>query len=132
MVSSAQVLASSAADKALRKKLAKVYPYEVWYFVAAFIFLLGLIRVVSETYSYLRRRGHFTNDSEALESPRSTGAIALRRLHLAAVNAYRVIAFRSIVPIGGGHSLNVAELVLTGTYIIIMFTWTLINCLFLS
>lgn len=129
MVSQVQVLATTAADKVLRKKLAKLYPYDVWYFIAAFIFLiLGVIRVVSETYSYLHRRGHFTNDPEALASSRSTGAISLRRLHLAIANAYRIVAFRSIVPIGGGHSLNVAELVLTGTYIIIMFTWTLINC----
>lgn len=53
-------------------------------------------------------------------------SLSLRRLPLALVNAYRIAAFRCTVSIGS-YTLNFAEVFLTVTYIVIIFTWSFVN-----
>ncbi|ETW78228.1 hypothetical protein HETIRDRAFT_120102 [Heterobasidion irregulare TC 32-1] len=121
----AAVAGNPKLDKARRKLLANKYPKEVWYFIACFIFLVGIGNVGSRLLAR-RRQTAVPRDSEDRNGP-ARGAIAFRRLPLAVVNAYRILAFRCTVPIGNKYTLNVAELLITATYIIILFVWSLIN-----
>ncbi|KAI0320573.1 ferric reductase NAD binding domain-containing protein [Amylostereum chailletii] len=119
--------ALQSIDKVLRVQRAEDYPKQVWYFLACFIGLVGLANHVS-LISFHRHRHRFPAQGDAeTQRPSSTGSISYRRLPLAAVNAWRVIAFRSHVRIGHSYSLNLAEVFMTATYITILFVWTMYN-----
>jgi hypothetical protein len=57
------------------------------------------------------------------------GPLSLRRLPAAIVDTLRAIVFRwSIpVPLGKHYTINIMEVFLTAVYIVICFTWTMIN-----
>ncbi|THH14579.1 hypothetical protein EW146_g5768 [Bondarzewia mesenterica] len=113
-------------DAALRKYRATEYPKEAWYFVACFIFLAGIFNLVSVVTSWRRGRVGVSKDVEG-QGRSSTGSVSFRRLHLALVNACRIIAFRCSISVGKSFSLNLAEVFMTATYITIMLTWSFIN-----
>ncbi|THH14583.1 hypothetical protein EW146_g5767 [Bondarzewia mesenterica] len=116
---------AASIDKARRIFLAGEYPREVWYFIASFIFLVGVGNGISRLASWCRQTA-LRHDPEQHHRS-STSAISLRRLPLAAVNACRIIAFHCTVPVGSNFSLNVAELLITVIYITILFVWSLVN-----
>lgn len=128
--SSTYSTSTSKSAKAAYHAHDKTYPYEVWYIVAGFIFICGVVRIITTIHACLHRRGYFHVSEDSVEEPRRTRAISLRRLHLAAVNAYRIVAFRCIVPLGAGYTLNVAEVVLTAVYTFIMMFFTFVSCEF--
>lgn len=104
------------------------YDYELWWVVAGFLFVCGVVRVMTLTNAWLHRRGYLSNDPEVAEEkgegnarPRS---ISLRRLHLAALNFYRIVAFRFVIDFGAGYTLNLAEVVLTIVYMFLALFFT--------
>ncbi|KAI0067001.1 hypothetical protein BV25DRAFT_1868065 [Artomyces pyxidatus] len=125
------ILAAAAAappvnsDRIVRKRLATEYTKEVWYFIGCFIFLVVVSNIVSILSGLGRRRKVLRKDAEGQQA--RSGALSLRRLPLAIVNAWRVVAFRSVIDLGKGYSINIAELFTTVAYITILFTWTMVK-----
>lgn len=139
-------------DKVLRKYYTANYPNQVGYILLAFIVFLGLVRLGTFLGNYLGRGGlSITNAKEnenyepiAADVPQRTrtgpplrgSGLRWRRIHLAVLNAYRAIAFRTVVRFpmlrgsgasgagGGGYEMNVAEVVLTVAYLFILFRWS--------
>ncbi|KAI0055563.1 hypothetical protein BV25DRAFT_166890 [Artomyces pyxidatus] len=114
------------SDRIARKRRVTEYPKEVWYSIGCFIFLVMVSNIMTILSGLGKRRRVIRQDAEG-HLPRQSRALPLRRLPLALVNAWRVVAFRSVIDLGRGYSINVAELFLTATYIVILLTWTLIN-----
>ncbi|KAH7925255.1 hypothetical protein BV22DRAFT_452820 [Leucogyrophana mollusca] len=104
------------------------YPQEAWFCLAIFIFVVACFQWGSFLHSKYarRRRGSVTVDGE-LEPASIRHAPSLRLIPLAAVNAYRVLAFRWTLEIGQSYTLNVAEVFVTVAYIAFLFTWEFIN-----
>ncbi|KAF8875281.1 ferric reductase NAD binding domain-containing protein [Mucidula mucida] len=105
-------------DRAIRVQRAADYPKQVWYLLASFIVFLSICHVISLLFNRARRIQGRNGER---------GRISLRRVPLAFVNVFRVMAFRWTIPIGNYYTLNVAEIFLTAAYIAIIFTWSLIN-----
>ncbi|EGN94560.1 hypothetical protein SERLA73DRAFT_62268 [Serpula lacrymans var. lacrymans S7.3] len=108
------VLARSTAptDKTLRVERYTLYPEQVWYLFAVFIFVVGVFQTI--------------NDPELASTSASRG-LSLRRIPLALTNAYRVVAFRWTLEIGSSYTLNMAEVFVTIAYIVMLFIWAFIN-----
>ncbi|KAF9033922.1 hypothetical protein BDZ89DRAFT_1158104 [Hymenopellis radicata] len=105
-------------DRAIRVQRAADYPKQVWYLLASFIAFVSICHGISLLFSRTRRIQGRNGER---------GGISLRRVPLAFVNVFRVMAFRWTIPIGNYYTLNVAEVFLTAAYIAIVFTWSLIN-----
>ncbi|EMD32363.1 hypothetical protein CERSUDRAFT_118730 [Gelatoporia subvermispora B] len=126
---------AAALDKALRSQRSEVYPHQVWYLVGSFIALVALFHWVSWVATQLSKksrlpRGRATahaQDVEAGAQPTKPTQFSVRRLPLALVNLYRVVAFRCTLQIGSSYTLNLAEVFLTCAYIVALFTWNFIN-----
>lgn len=116
-------------DRPFRRHYNFEYPKELWYFISSFIFLIAVLQFGSFLHSkYLgqrRRRNVTATDPESSLSVVSRN-IQLRRIPLAFLNAYRIVAFRCTVGFGS-YTLNFAEVFLTATYIAIIFTWLLVR-----
>lgn len=104
-------------DLRLRAIYADAYPHQIWFFVASFIFLVGVCQLASWIIGKLQYRRR---------ADRPVAAGSLSRIPLAIVNLYRVVAFRSTVGIGS-YTLNLAEVFCTVAYIVALFTWELVN-----
>jgi hypothetical protein len=106
------------------------YPHQVWWFLACLIFLISACQLVSRIHGLLslssRLHRHKPRNDVESNSTQRNGASSLRRLPIAVLNAYRVIAFRTTLSLGP-FSLNLAEAFLTCAYIIALFTWLFIN-----
>lgn len=114
---------SDLGDGPVADQRSTLYPNEIWYGIALFIFILAVFNWTSILYSKLTRSAR----TAAPEPSARTAALSFRRLPLALVNAYRVIAFRWTLNIGSTLSLTGAEMMLTVAYIIYVYTWALIN-----
>ncbi|GBE84199.1 iron reductase [Sparassis crispa] len=114
-------------DKTIRVGRAKSYPNEVWWFVSCFIFTVAIFQYGSWAISKLLRRRAAAQ--EALQNDTEGGGagpnrrFSVRRLPLAILNAYRVVAFRWTLEIGSWYTLNFAEVFVTCSYIIAIFIW---------
>lgn len=79
-------------------------------------------------------------DAGALGRARGGGGWRWGRGHLAVVNAYRAVAFRTVVRIpvmrgaggGGGYEMNVAEAVLTAVYLFVVFRWSFAHSAYIA
>jgi len=117
-------MVATKADKTLAKHYNQEYPKQVWWLVAAFLFLVGVTH-----YGSVARRKLFPG-----KEPADVGAdgrvvrhtASLRRLPLTIANAYRVAAFRTTLVLGP-FNLNLAEVALTIAYIVALFVWSFIN-----
>lgn len=140
-------------DKVLRKYYTANYPNQVGYVLLGFIVFLGLVRLCFFLGHYLGRGGPLVTKAKANYEPiaedLSQGTrsgplggghgLRWRRIHLAVLNGYRAVAFRTVVRFpmlrggggghagageGGGYEMNVAEVVLTVVYLFILFRWS--------
>lgn len=111
------ILQTVDPNRSIRAALSAKYPKQVWYLLASFLTLVSLCHFASLLLSRVQRN--------RVGSSSRRGAISLRRIPLALVNLFRVLAFRWTVPIGSSHSLNFAEVFLTMAYIAVLFAWTL-------
>lgn len=120
-------LSKSAADRITLLQPRNIgYPEQVWYVLAAFLFVVGCFEWGSSIHSKFARRRRFEPDEE-------TGAnqihrqYSLRRVPLAFINFYRVVAFRWTLEIRQTYILNMAEVVMTLGYIALLVTYSCIN-----
>ncbi|KZV61117.1 hypothetical protein PENSPDRAFT_759620 [Peniophora sp. CONT] len=106
----------------------KTYPTEFWYCVLVLLAIICLGRVAGFIGSWRRRRHAQALKTRDVEN---RGTVARRsgwtRLPTAAVNAWRVVAFRSEIAFGPYYSINLAEGFITLAYLAALFTWSLIN-----
>lgn len=105
----------------------------VWWIIAAFLAAIAVCQFVSWAYSRYRssRRVPEKHASDAEEGGVSTGGpsrrFAWRNVPSAIVNTYRVVAFRWTLSIGESYTLNLAEVVVTCAYIVVLFLCEFLN-----
>ncbi|KZV61119.1 hypothetical protein PENSPDRAFT_619411 [Peniophora sp. CONT] len=108
-----------------------LYPREFWYGILVLLAIISLGRVVGFISSWYRRRHVQAQNARDVES-RGTVSRPSKwtRLPAAAVNAWRVVAFRSDIAIGPYYSINLAEAFLTIAYLAMLFGWSFVNTIF--
>ncbi|KAA1473381.1 hypothetical protein DENSPDRAFT_802497 [Dentipellis sp. KUC8613] len=116
----------NADDRAIRSYRTRWYPRYTWFIVGSFIFLLMLWNIATLIAARLRKPRPATADVEG-RTRRQLGPVSYRRLHVAFLNACRVIAFRLTIPLGFGFKLNLAEVFLTGAYLAMLFVLAMIK-----
>ncbi|KAG2151663.1 ferric reductase NAD binding domain-containing protein [Suillus bovinus] len=103
------------------------YPDQVWYTIAVFLFVVGCFQWGSLLHSKFARRRHHESDEETGTTNDIQYKVSLRRIPLAIVNAYRVVAFRWTLEIGQSYTLNMAEVFTTVAYIALLLIYAFIN-----
>ncbi|KAG9221838.1 hypothetical protein CCMSSC00406_0005663 [Pleurotus cornucopiae] len=107
-------------DRLPRIQQAHDYPREALWPLAGFTALVALCHLLVILSTLLFPQRHARPEG-ARSSP------SLRRIPAALLDTFRVIAYRCTIPIGGSHSLNLAEVFLTAAYITIIFVWSLVH-----
>ena len=104
-------------------------------FVLSLLFLLGIGNGVSWISLWRRSRRACTvtkaQDPET-SSPAGNGRASIGRVHVALVNAWRALAFRSTLHLGSNYTINLTEVFVTASYITILFAWSLMNSKFFA
>ncbi|KAG2034819.1 ferric reductase NAD binding domain-containing protein [Suillus americanus] len=103
------------------------YPEQVWYTIAAFLFVVGCFQWGSFVHSKFARRRHYDSDEETATLNGIQHKFSLRRIPLAIINFYRVVAFRWTLEIGQSYTLNMAEVFVTVAYIALLLIYAFIN-----
>ncbi|KAG2057927.1 hypothetical protein BDR06DRAFT_987850 [Suillus hirtellus] len=109
----------SEADLTLFDDENTKYPEQVWYTLAAFLFVIGCFQ--------WGLRGHHGFDEETTTTNGVHQKFSLRRIPLAVINFYRVVAFRWTLEIGQSYTLNMAEVFVTVAYIVLLLIYAFIN-----
>jgi len=117
----------SEADISALVRENDTYPEQVWYTIAAFLFIVGCFQWGSLVYSKFARRRHYDSDEETATTNVIQYKFSLRRIPLAIINVYRVVAFRWTLEIGQSYTLNVAEVFVTVAYIALLLIYAFIN-----
>ena len=102
------------------------YPEQVWYALAVFLFIVGCFQWGSSLHSKFSRRRQYESDEETVNDHVHHN-FSIRRIPLALINFYRVLAFRWTLEIGQTYTLNMAEILVTLLYIALLFTYSFIN-----
>ena len=106
----------------------RIYPTYFWYCILVFLAILCVGRITSSLSAWRRRRHAHALNAHDVEH---RGAVARRsgwsRIPAAALNAWRVVAFRSDIAFGPYYSINLAEGFVTLMYLAALFTWSFIN-----
>ncbi|KAG1779947.1 ferric reductase NAD binding domain-containing protein [Suillus placidus] len=104
------------------------YPEQVWYTIAAFLFVVGCFQWGSVVHSKFTGRKHYESDEETVTTNDiQHKRFSLRRIPLAIINFYRVVAFRWTLEIGQSYTLNMAEVFVTVAYIALLLIYAFIN-----
>lgn len=103
------------------------YPQQVWYTLATFLFVVGCFQWGLFLHSKFARRGHHASDEETAITNGVRHKFSLRRIPLAVINFYRVVAFRWTLEIGQSYTLNMAEVFVTVAYIALLLIYAFIN-----
>ncbi|KAG1731750.1 ferric reductase NAD binding domain-containing protein, partial [Suillus lakei] len=103
------------------------YPNQVWYTLAAFLFVVGFFQWGLFLHSKFARRRHHESDEETAITNGGRHKFSLRRIPLAVINFYRVVAFRWTLEIGRSYTLNMAEIFVTLAYIALLLIYAFIN-----
>lgn len=104
------------------------YPEQVWYTIAAFLFVVGCFQWGSVVHSKFTGRKHYESDEETVTTNDiQHKRFSLRRIPLAIINFYRVVAFRWTLEIGQSYTLNMAEVFITVAYIALLLIYAFIN-----
>src|ERR1700761_605002 len=107
------ILFTSASPLPINEVRARLYPEQVWYFVACsitFVCLGNLAYILSAW-----RREHHARTVENTrgdiedQSHHGTKSISWRRLYSATVNAWRIAILRSVIHLGRGYTFSVCE-----------------------
>jgi len=123
-------------DKVISNARIIDYPHQLWFFIASFIALVACLQFISFLHGKYSRKNTRRTASSAVDpeaSPNQTstvhshGQLQLRRLPIAIINTFRIIAFRTTLNIGQSYTLNLAEIAITIMYISALFTWGFIN-----
>lgn len=106
-----------------------LYPEEAWFTLSVFLAVIGLSYWASVLHTKLvqQRRPQKTTDEESTHAPTSPApGWSLARLPLAAVNVFRVVAFRWTLEFGT-YELKVVDILLTLAYIAFLLVWTFVD-----
>ncbi|KAG1870854.1 ferric reductase NAD binding domain-containing protein [Suillus subluteus] len=117
----------SEADIAALLQQFVTYPEQVWYAIAAFLFIVGCFQWGSFVHSKFVRRRHYESDEETATANDIQYKFSLRRIPLAIINFYRVVTFRWTLEIGQSYTLNMAEVFVTVAYIALLLIYAFIN-----
>jgi predicted ferric reductase len=117
----------SDADLTLLINQNSEYPDQVWYTIAAFLSVVGFFQWGSFLHSKFARRERHEFDEETAITNGGHQKFSLRRIPLAIINFYRVIAFRWTLEIGQSYTLNMAEVCVTMAYIALLLIYAFIN-----
>ena len=122
------VAAAVDPNRALRTARTVNYPKYIWYIISSTITLITLCHWGSILYGTCVRcsRKKVDADEEGATLP-PRGSIDLRRLPLAVVNLFRIIAFLWTLPIGFGSRLPVAEVIVLVGYMAGIIAWEFTN-----
>lgn len=118
-------MGTTSADGAIANRLNQEYAHQVWGLVAPFLFLVGVAHYGSVALGMLFPSKKKPTDVEA-DGRVARHRASTKRLPLAVVNAYRVLAFRTTFTIGP-FSLNLTEVAITILYIVALFVWSFVN-----
>ncbi|KAI0354097.1 iron reductase [Trametes cingulata] len=119
--------AAANPDKTIRVARNRDYPRQLWWFFASCIVFIGLCQFVSWALTkFTSSRRSAQRDSEA-GGQSFVRRFSWRRLPLAAVNTFRIVAFRWTVNIGQSCTFTFAEVFIVCGYIIALYTWTFVN-----
>ena len=126
--------ASSAADRALKAQQQRKYVKELWFFLAAVIAILAVIRVLrflfSLSFKPLRTERESQQEKRVSAEtpwPGHHGRVFWRRFPGACATAFRTVAFRWTIPIGPSSVASVSELTFIIGYIVAIFIWLLVD-----
>ncbi|KAG2151649.1 ferric reductase NAD binding domain-containing protein [Suillus bovinus] len=103
------------------------YPQQVWYTIAAFLFVVGCFQWGLFLHSKFARRACHKYDEETVITNGVHRKFSLRRIPLAVINVYRIVAFRWTLEIGQSYTLNMAEVFVTVAYIVLLLIYAFIN-----
>jgi hypothetical protein len=106
------------------------YPREMAYFLMSVLALFTLIHWSRKIISVFRRGYRPSRPSPPIQNVDGSSAkstIAWRRLPLAIIASFRVVAFRIPLPIGFGNQLLGSEFFIIAAYLIALFTWSFAN-----
>ncbi|KAG1880529.1 ferric reductase NAD binding domain-containing protein [Suillus tomentosus] len=103
------------------------YPQQVWIYVGVFLSVVGFFQWGSHIHSKFARRTHHESDEETAPIHNIQYKFSLRRIPLAFINFYRVVAFRWTLEIGKSYTLNMAEVFVTVTYIALLLAYAFKN-----
>ncbi|KAL5487797.1 FRP1_3 [Sanghuangporus weigelae] len=126
----------SPAQLSEKAKLQEGYVDELWYLLTAVIGLLTIVHWSTRLYSFLRKPQRGQNNSNATNiektspeasTPGQTGKASIRRLPQAFCSVFKIVAFRTTVPIGPSSVMSVTELVFITGYVIALLVWLWIN-----
>ena len=107
---------------------------ELWWSIAGFIVLVSVLQLIS--YLHTKLAGQRRKPEAQTHDPEQAGStgghrLSLRRLPVAIINTYRVLAFRCTVGVGS-YKLNLAEVFLTVAYIVMLFSLTFLDSMLLA
>lgn len=124
----------TAEEIALKSHLQRQYVKQLWIFLTVVIGLLTLINWTTRLYCYILRPqrtdvNKLNDEKKVHESPNPgrTGQHALRRLPVAFRGLFKVVAFRTTVPIGPSSVMSISELTFIIGYIVAMLVWLWVN-----
>lgn len=130
MAASANPLPPANADRIRRKARAEEYPHHILYVITCFVIVVAVFQLFSRLHSRrsrgrppIQKRDPEETDAAVLPTHR----VSLRRLPLAILNAFRIVAFRWTLQLGQSYALSLADVFLAVAYIVIIFTWTFMN-----
>lgn len=125
----------TTAEKNLKAYQQSKYVEELWLLLTAVIGLLAIINWSLQLLNYLRKpKRNFNDDVTSVEKrspealdPGRTGRISIRKVPNAVVTMFRVIAFRTTIPIGPSSVMSVTELTFIVGYIVAILIWLWID-----
>ncbi|KAI8973097.1 iron reductase [Trametes punicea] len=126
------VQTTSPPDKPIRVGRNREYPHQLWWLMTSFVVLFSLCHFVSLALLRYSSRRRASGEQSGSTKPLSAPRFSWRRLPLALVNAFRVVAFRWTLPFGQWHDLTLAEVLTACAYVVALFTWAFINTTSLS
>ncbi|EJD48535.1 hypothetical protein AURDEDRAFT_162494 [Auricularia subglabra TFB-10046 SS5] len=117
------------AFKAFRNGQNAAYPVNFWWFIIAFIAFLTVVYACARAIRTVRKYRILLRQVNAPMSttrrmPNPHGPVAARRLPLAAVNAYRIAAYRWTLPLSNA---TLADAAVTILYTFLMLLWSYVN-----
>ncbi|KAG1907913.1 ferric reductase NAD binding domain-containing protein [Suillus fuscotomentosus] len=118
---------ASKADITILTEELDSYPQQVWIFIGVFLSVVGCFQWSSHIHSKFARRTHHESDEETAPIHNIQYKFSLRRIPLAFINFYRVVAFRWTLEIGKSYTLNMAEVFVTVAYIALLLAYAFIN-----
>lgn len=121
---------AQAALKALRNQQNQAFPESLWYIILGILGFLTLAHITVRGMSALRKyrslhRALEAPPPDAARAPNPRGPVSVRRLPLAAANAFRIVFCRWTIPLSNA---TLADACFSLGYTFLMLYWSFISC----